>query len=162
MTTNQPTYTNTWLNTITVCRTKVVIKIADTTDDLGVEWRAYEALTNIGRDGMPPVNFLRYHGYFKCNDDLARVVERSLDKKDDVGGDGVGDTMQVLVMDYVDCESMKNFDWGAVTVEVLQSCILQVVYAMLDAYVACKFVHGDLHLDNILIQKNRCIFSKTC
>jgi hypothetical protein len=50
------------------------------------------------------------------------------------------------------CKSMKNFDWKDTSIEALRSCILQVVFAITDANVKCGFVHGDLHMDNVIVE----------
>jgi serine/threonine protein kinase len=134
---------------------KVVIKIADTSKDIEAEWHTYEALSSIGADGKPPPNFLRYHCFFRCDATIARFVEATLDAGVGEGlCDGIGDSMQVIVMEHLDGKSMKHFEWGGVDIEVIRNCVLQVVYAMLDAYLACGFVHGDLHIENVLIHRS--------
>jgi hypothetical protein len=65
---------------------------------------------------------------------------------------GPDEKMQVLVMEYVHGRSMKNFDWKDTSIEALRSCILQVVFAITDANVKCGFIHGDLHMDNVIVE----------
>lgn len=128
---------------------KVVVKIADNSEDLKTEWDAYEALSKCD----PPVpGFMDYFGFFRCKDTLARAI------RDGIGDnglcEGVGDTMQVLVMEHVDNQSMKRYDWTSQPIETLRSCLAQVICSLLEAHLACGFVHGDMHLDNILLKKH--------
>lgn len=127
---------------------KVVVKISDTQENLEnpLEWQAYNI---IAVNKVP--GFVEYLGFFKCNDQLARVISDGLDNKGMC--DGAGDSMQVLVMEYVANPSMKRYDWSKVPIDTLRSCVLQTIYTLLEAYLACQFVHGDMHLDNILLKQ---------
>lgn len=134
-------------------RTRVVVKIADTAEDLEREWRSYSAV--IARC-KHTVNFVHYFCYFRCNDSLPRVVEQALGNPAGIGlcqgcQGAKGDAMQVLVMEHVDGRSMKHHDWSRVTTRALQDFIMQALYALLEAHLACGFRHGDFHLDNILV-----------
>lgn len=119
-------------------KTRVVVKIADSEEDLGVEWSVYESIKSHGSR-----NLIKYYCFFRCADDIAKYVELCA---------GPGSSMHVLVMEYVDAKSMKHHDFGT-DIRALVSCIHQVICASLELFLRCGFVHGDLHLDNILIKK---------
>ena len=53
---------------------RVVVKIADSTEDLEVEWRLYETMSKVERP--PTRGFVKYHGFFRCNDTLARARKK--------------------------------------------------------------------------------------
>lgn len=127
---------------------KVVIKVADTQNDLKIEWDTYKKL----KEHLIP-GIVKYYCYFTCNDELRKYNEIN---KEVYLCQGPGTQIQVLVMEYVQSSSFKNFDWHKLPKEdltcVFQSCIKQVFYTMIEAFVSCHYTHGDLHLDNILIQ----------
>ena len=125
---------------------KVVIKIADSQEDIEHEWNTFRDVVHKHR--LP--GFAQYMGFFRCNDALPRVLESGMGNKGLC--DGSGDSMQVLVMEHVDNPSMKRFDWTTVDERTAQSCIMQVICTSLEAFLVCKFVHGDMHLDNILLE----------
>lgn len=122
---------------------KVVIKIADTTEDLQKEWQIYERLSQDNIYGI-----VRYFCYFQCADNIQKYI-----KNQPHLCEGIGNTLQILVMEYINGKSFKNFDWSSVSIDVFHSCFKQTLLTALDAYIKCKFVHGDFHLDNVLIQK---------
>ncbi len=62
--------------------------------------------------------------------------------------------MQVLIIEYIDGPSMKRADWRSRDILTIQSCIVQAIATALEAFLACGFVHGDLHLDNVLLAPN--------
>lgn len=129
---------------------KVVVKIADPLEDLKVEWDVYNTIAKC----EPSIKgFINYFGFFTCKDTLARAIQDGLG--DDGLCEGAGDTMQVLDMEYVNSQSMKRHDWSTESIDTLQSCIVQVVHSLLEAHLACGFVHGDMHLDNILLKKTK-------
>ena len=128
-------------------RSKVVVKIADSEEYLGIEWEIFNTLKSLGTR-----NVINYYCYFRCSDSIARYVEQSMPTNNLC--QGPGSTMQVLVMEYVHAKSMKHHDFAS-NIAALVSCIHQVICTALDLYTRCGFVHGDLHLDNILIKRTK-------
>ena len=130
----------------------VVVKIATTTEDIEIEWTTYAKLKE---SGVSLVNFVEYLCFFRCSDSITRVVQEIAKQKQPIeeicGPDDGKPKMQVLVMEYVDGRSMKNYLWNDISIEALRSCMLQVVFAITDANVKCGFVHGDLHMDNVIV-----------
>lgn len=135
-------------------RTRVVVKVADTNEDLEREWQAYSAVMDRCKNSC---NFVHYFCYFRCNDRLPRIVELAIGNPSAGIGlcDGPGDAMQVLVMEHVDGMSMKHHDWSVTSTQALQDFILQALFALLEAHLACGFRHGDFHLDNVLVARTR-------
>lgn len=122
---------------------KVVVKIANVEEDIEKEWDVYTALKNVKAPGI-----LQYYCFFRCNDDIMKY-----NKNQPSLCDGTGDSLQVLVMEYVNGKSFKNYDWFSVSQEVFQSCLRQTILSLVNAFLSCGFIHGDFHLDNVLIQK---------
>ena len=121
-------------------RKRVVVKVANDTQTLNTEWEVYQHLASLKLKGI-----LKYHCYFTCNDTLTRIITDQT-----TVCNGPGTNTQVLVMDYIDAPSMKYYEWKSI--DALRSCIKQVVMTMVEGFLACQFVHGDLHLDNVLIK----------
>lgn len=121
----------------------VVIKIADTEEDIAKEWHTY---TLLKQEKLPGI--LTYYCFFRCNDDIIKYKREQLSLCQ-----GTGDTLQVLVMEYVRSKSFKHFNWKDVLEEVFQSCLQQAVLTQVNAFITSGFLHGDFHLDNILIKK---------
>jgi serine/threonine protein kinase len=122
---------------------KVVVKVADATETLHNEWLAYQSLASKKVNGI-----LKYHCFFTCNDNISRFLTDQPSVCN-----GPGDSAQVLVMEYVDAPSMKHYCWWDRPIEVWRSCVKQVILTSVEAYMACKFIHGDLHLDNVLVKR---------
>ena len=55
-------------------------------------------------------------------------------------------------MKFLTRNTRKSFDEER-NLDVLKNVLAQVYLALTDAYSTCKFVHHDLHLDNILLRK---------
>lgn len=122
---------------------RVVVKVADATEALHNEWAAYQSLSSKKINGI-----LKYHCFFTCNDN----INRFLTDQPSVCN-GPGDSTQVLIMEYVNAPSMKHYPWWDKPIDVWRSCVKQVLLTSVEAYLACKFIHGDLHLDNVLVKR---------
>lgn len=131
------------LQAILQSRARVVVKIADVHEDLKPEWDAYVAL----KQHRLADHSVEYLCYFRCKDDIARFVsaQPSVCR-------GEGDTMQVLVMEYAGTHSLDTYDWGRADIAVFRSCLKQALIHAIQAYEACGFVHGDFHLNNVLMK----------
>lgn len=132
-------------------RTKVVLKIADNTEDIEKEWNIYKKL-----DEIKIPNKIKYHCFFRCADTISKYV-----RPQESVCEGKGESLQVLVMEYLNSKSFKNFNWSNVPIEVFHSCVTQALLFALYAFEKIGFTHGDFHLDNILMcrtQKREIIY----
>lgn len=129
-------------------KTRVVVKIAASTENLEIEWTTYSTLQKHKIGGI-----VKYFCYFTCADSLKKYAADVLHPSLCEGPATNGETLQVLVMEHINSRSFKTFDWSSVSIDVFRSCAKQVVCTMVEAYKKCGFTHGDLHLDNILIQQ---------
>ena len=119
----------------------VVVKISNNQENLKKEYDIYEELAKHNIKGI-----LHYYCYFECNDSIKRIddgINESL-------CNGTGDTMRILVMEYIKNKSFGMHQWK--DIEQIKSCIKQVICTCLDAFLKCGFVHGDLNCNNILIK----------
>ena len=129
---------------------KVVVKISDHSETIEKEWEVFQKL----KEQSPGLTgIVKYHCYFMCNDSVVDF-KPSMPTKSSICH-GPGSTLKVLVMEYIKAPSFKRFQWNTVPVEVFRSCCKQVILTMIEGYVSCRFVHDDLHLDNILLKKTK-------
>jgi RIO-like serine/threonine protein kinase len=61
----------------------------------------------------------------------------------------------VLIMPYISEGSLRKFGWNPEYLAMLKSVILQIIMSSFVAYETCGFIHGDFHLDNILLKKTK-------
>jgi serine/threonine protein kinase len=61
----------------------------------------------------------------------------------------------VLIMPYISEGSLRKFNWTPEYFDMLKSVILQTIMSSFVAYETCGFIHGDFHLDNILLKKTK-------
>ena len=58
-------------------------------------------------------------------------------------------------MPYISEGSLRTFHWTPEKFPILESAILQAIMSSMVAYMKCGFIHGDFHLDNILLKKTK-------
>ncbi len=93
--------------------------------------------------------FLKFICHFACNDDY---LEHSGATPNKTLCKSRGDSMHAIVMPYMDAGSVGDHAWTLQNVEVLRSLMKQSVLFVLSAWEKSKFLHGDLHVKNILIK----------
>lgn len=64
---------------------------------------------------------------------------------------------KVLVMPYIQRGSIENFIWNSENVHILKNILIQSVISLAVAYDTIGFLHGDLHLGNILFKETKMI-----
>lgn len=64
---------------------------------------------------------------------------------------------KVLVMPYIQRGSIENFIWNSENVHILKNILIQTVISLAVAYDRIGFLHGDLHLGNILFKETKMI-----
>lgn len=97
--------------------------------------------------------FIRYICIFSCLDDTHR--SRNTPKAICKGTDIPENHKKVLLMPYISEGSLRTFHWTAEKLPILESAILQAIMSSMVAYMKCGFIHGDFHLDNILLKKTK-------
>jgi len=92
--------------------------------------------------------FIRPYCFFQCEDNYKEhpSSRTSLCK-------GPGTSMSVLVLPYLEEGSMREFDWDSKQPQLLNSCLLQLLCSLLQAYETAGILHNDMHLDNVLLKK---------
>lgn len=62
---------------------------------------------------------------------------------------------KVLVMPYIQKGSIEDYVWNSENIHILKNILIQAVLALSAAYDAVGFLHGDLHLGNILFKETK-------
>ena len=124
---------------------KVVVKI------LPHEY-AYKALHeyNISEKLRNIKGFMIYICIVQCNGKYIPNKHPSICQENAAFYNGNGQ-LQLLVMPFIKHGSMRNYSWNANNIILLRSCLKQVVYCILNAYIHAGFLHNDLHLNNVLV-----------
>ena len=89
---------------------------------------------------------VHYYCYFECKDDISKAPNNGALCK------GQGNTMRILVMEYIKNKSFALHKWH--NTDIIKSLIKQVLCISVDAFLKFGFVHGDLHCNNILFKKS--------
>ena len=100
-------------------------------------------------------NFIRYFCLIKCNDSIKNIINNkqtiSNYKICHYGENQIG----ILVMKEYNLGSIENYDWNENNFNILKNVIKQVIFAIINAYEAKGFIHGDLHSGNVLLKPKR-------
>lgn len=97
-------------------------------------------------------NFIRYYCKFLCNDDIINIIKNEkmlINYKICGNGDK---PIGILTMNYYNLGSVGNYVWNAENFLILKNVLKQSVYAILYAFEKKGFIHGDLHINNILLK----------
>lgn len=98
--------------------------------------------------------YIHYICMFDCLDETHRI--RSQPKRICTGTTDIPENRKnVLIMPYISEGSLRKFDWKQTNFYILKSVILQTIFSSFVAYITCGFIHGDFHLDNILLKKTK-------
>lgn len=85
----------------------------------------------------------------------AREPVAKIDTKICQGEHNEKNLKKVLVMPYIQGGSVEDFSWNVGNVHILKNLLIQAVLALYVAYDAIGFLHGDLHLGNILCKETK-------
>ena len=100
-------------------------------------------------------NFIKYFCVFECNDDIKNIINNketiSQYKMCYYGANPVG----ILVMKHYILGFVENYTWNQNNLEILKNVMMQVIFAIIYAYETIGFIHGDLHLGNVLLKPKR-------
>ena len=109
------------------------------------------------------IGFIQYICLFSCYDTTnennieisAREPVAKIDTKICQGEHNEKNLKKVLVMPYIQSGSVEDFSWNVGNVHILKNLLIQAVLALYVAYDAIGFLHGDLHLGNILCKETK-------
>ena len=99
-------------------------------------------------------NFIKYLCWFTCEDSVHELKRRDFSIDHHICK-SKGKSLGILVMPYYPLGSIEDYRWTRGNIETLKNVLLQVVYAILYAHESFGFVHGDLHLGNVLIRTSK-------
>ena len=123
----------------------IVVKIGLCNKTLEKEFKISNLLTSIP-------GYISYICLFDCYDDSYEKINPSricnAEKKDT-------NLKKVLLMPYIIEGSVKNCKWSLDKFDILRSVVIQAIMSSIQAYQKVGFIHGDFHLDNILLKKTK-------
>ena len=96
--------------------------------------------------------FISYMCIFECLDDThkqKKIPTTICNSKD------ISENHKVLLMPYIKDGSILKYEWKAEMFPILITTIQQVLMSSFVAFYKCGFIHGDFHLDNIMIKKTK-------
>lgn len=93
--------------------------------------------------------FIRFFCYFTCDDDyLEHPGTRKTMCK------GHGSKMNIILMPYYELGSVGDYGWNMKNVGILRSVVQQTMLIVFSSWYEDGFIHGDLHVKNVLIKPN--------
>ena len=107
--------------------------------------------------------FIKYICLFSCYDTTsedhseitARDSSTKLETKICTADRAEKNEKKVLVMPYIRYGSVEDYNWNLENVYILKNILIQAVLALSTAYDNAGFLHGDLHLGNILFKETK-------
>jgi len=100
-------------------------------------------------------NFIRYFCMIECNDQIKNIINHKGNilnyKMCHYGSELVG----ILVMKHYKLGCINNYDWNESNFSILKNAITQTIFAIIYAYEAKGFIHGDLHCGNVLLKPKK-------
>jgi len=63
--------------------------------------------------------------------------------------------MKVLIMEYAIDGSFGLYNWSLDDIEIIKSCVKQLIVSLVDAYIKIGFVHNDLNNNNYVLKKTK-------
>lgn len=99
-------------------------------------------------------NFIKYLCFFTCNDSVNEIKRRNFDVEHFIC-QSEGDHLGIIAMPYYPFGSIEDYKWTRANIDVLRNVLKQVVYAIVYAHDTFGFIHGDLHLGNVLVRHSK-------
>lgn len=99
-------------------------------------------------------NYMRFFCSFTCNESAQNIYRQRFATHPYVCS-GPGGALGLVVMPFYPLGSLNQCAWDRSNLHVLQNVLLQICFATIRAYEVHGFVHGDLHLDNVLVRKTK-------
>lgn len=94
--------------------------------------------------------FLDYYCIFNCLENFKTLNNSSKYLCKDSG-----ENVTILVMPTINLGSISNYNWNRDNFNILLNVIKHVILSVLYAYDIEHFIHGDLHLGNVLLKKTK-------
>lgn len=99
-------------------------------------------------------NFIKFLCNFTCDDTVQEVRTRNFDL-DSFICKAPGDNIGFILMPYYSLGSLQNYLWNRSNFLLLKNVLHQLVFGILYAFETCSFVHGDLHVGNVLLRATK-------
>ena len=141
----------------------IVVKISRTKDVKTKEIMAYREY-RIGKALENIPGFIKYICLFGCYDDTngkfepIEAGEKSVTITTKIcnATDHVEENWNyVLVMPYIKEGSLDSYNWTKDNISLLKNLIIHTVLSLATAFEKVCFIHGDLHLGNVLFKKTK-------
>lgn len=123
----------------------IVVKIGYSNKTLEKEYEIGNLLT-----GIP--GYINYICLFSCYDnsyDNPNPLKICTAEKKD------NNLKKILLMPFINEGSLKGFKWSFNKFDILRSVVIQSIISTIVAFQKIGFIHGDFHLDNILLKKTK-------
>jgi hypothetical protein len=144
-------------NDITILKKNkhIVIKIGPSNKTTQKEYEIGELLYSNKLSG-----FIKYNCIFTCYDNTDETIEININKRNKPKlPSNICDAEKteenkkdVLIMPYVKDGSVENYEWTEQNVSILKNLLLQAILSLTVAFQKIGFIHGDLHLGNLLFK----------
>jgi len=123
----------------------------------------YQAPLREGRTDSNLNECIKYICLFSCydttNEDNIKITANEpsakLDTKICQAESDAKNLKKVLVMPYISKGSIEDYSWNTENVHILKNILVHSVLALSVAYDELGFLHGDLHLGNILFKETK-------
>ena len=131
---------------------KVVIKVGSENSRIAHEY-------NINKVLQKYKGFVRYICKFSCRDNLKKYLPRDdngiwLKDEGFCEVDGPNRT-HPIIMPYYPIGSILHYKWEQKNIEVLKMLLNNVIATLIKTNAEVGFVHGDFHLDNLMLQESK-------
>jgi hypothetical protein len=139
--------TNNIIEEISYSNKKFVAKISKLSENIDKEFSIYNILIDNNVYG-----FLNYNSFFICNDFFTKIIKENtinIYKKNKK------DMSKILVMEYIEDGSFGLYNWSSDDIEIIKSCVKQLICSLVDAYIKTGFVHYGLYNNNYLLKRTR-------
>lgn len=119
---------------------------------------------NIGKILEERVNlptFLKFYCIFHCIDDFHTLKGKKQDEKSYINSKRKslckkhGEKINILVMPYITGDLIYKRIWKREDFNIFKNIMIHIITSMLYAYSKIGFMHGDLHLGNVILQHTK-------
>lgn len=105
--------------------------------------------------------FIGFYCIFNCLDDFQSIRTKSKDEQIEINKKRRdlckknGNKINILVMPYISGNHIQNTKWKMDELKILKNIMNHIVISLIYAYTRIGFIHGDLHLGNVILQKTK-------